>query len=104
MSVAIGAGIHVALTSAGAVLAHNDPRAVLSMMDLSRAGYLKMWQNTVWATATTSCLSRWRPVSWPSPGRAVPAAGAVLMPVCTIVVALNAQLLRRVKLNRSQVR
>lgn len=48
--IAIGAGTDVAMESAGVVLAGNDPRAVLSMVDLSRASYWKMWQNLIWAT------------------------------------------------------
>ncbi|SFT92548.1 Cu2+-exporting ATPase [Arthrobacter sp. ov118] len=50
VGIAIGAGTDVAMESAGVVLAGNDPRAVLSMVDLSRASYRKMWQNLVWAT------------------------------------------------------
>ena len=48
--IAIGAGTDVAIESAGVVLAGDDPRAVLSIIDLSRASYRKMWQNLVWAT------------------------------------------------------
>jgi Cu2+-exporting ATPase len=105
VGIAIGAGTDVAMESAGVVLAGNDPRAVLSMVDLSRASYRKMWQNLVWATG-------YNIISVPLAAGVLafagvvlsPAAGAVLMSVSTIVVALNAQLLRRVKLNPSQVR
>jgi Cu2+-exporting ATPase len=105
VGIAIGAGTDVAMESAGVVLAGNDPRAVLSMVDLSRASYRKMWQNLVWATG-------YNIISVPLAAGVLafagimlsPAAGAVLMSVSTIVVALNAQLLRRVKLNRAQVR
>jgi Cu2+-exporting ATPase len=105
VGIAIGAGTDVAMESAGVVLAGNDPRAVLSMVDLSRASYRKMWQNLVWATG-------YNVVSVPLAAGVLafagvvlsPAAGAVLMSASTIVVALNAQLLRRVKLNPSEVR
>jgi Cu2+-exporting ATPase len=105
VGIAIGAGTDVAMESAGVVLAGNDPRAVLSMVDLSRASYRKMWQNLVWATG-------YNVISVPLAAGVLafagvvlsPAAGAVLMSASTIVVALNAQLLRRVKLNPAEVR
>ncbi|CAI3796877.1 copper-translocating P-type ATPase [Pseudarthrobacter sp. MM222] len=105
VGIAIGAGTDVAMESAGVVLAGNDPRAVLSMVELSRASYRKMWQNLVWATG-------YNIISVPLAAGVLafagvvlsPAAGAVLMSASTIVVALNAQLLRRVKLNPSEVR
>ena len=95
VGIAIGAGTDVAMESAGVVLAGNDPRAVLSMVDLSRASYRKMWQNLVWATG-------YNIISVPLAAGVLafagvvlsPAAGAVLMSASTIVVALNAQLLR----------
>ncbi|MGY2747755.1 heavy metal translocating P-type ATPase [Arthrobacter sp. UYCu723] len=105
VGIAIGAGTDVAMESAGVVLAGNDPRAVLSMVDLSRASYRKMWQNLIWATG-------YNVLSVPLAAGVLafagvvlsPAAGAVLMSVSTIVVALNAQLLRRIKLNPAEVR
>ncbi|HEY9356897.1 MAG TPA: heavy metal translocating P-type ATPase [Arthrobacter sp.] len=105
VGIAIGAGTDVAMESAGVVLAGNDPRAVLSMVDLSRASYRKMWQNLVWATG-------YNVISVPLAAGVLafagvvlsPAAAAVLMSASTIVVALNAQLLRRLKLNPAQVR
>lgn len=105
VGIAIGAGTDVAMESAGVVLAGNDPRAVLSMVDLSRASYRKMWQNLVWATG-------YNVLSVPLAAGVLafagvvlsPAAGAVLMSASTIVVALNAQLLRRLKLNPVDVR
>ena len=105
VGIAIGAGTDVAVESAGVVLAGNDPRAVLSMVELSRASYRKMWQNLIWATG-------YNVISVPLAAGVLafagvvlsPAAGAVLMSISTIVVALNAQLLRRVKLNPAQVR
>ncbi|WP_125610018.1 copper-translocating P-type ATPase [Specibacter cremeus] len=104
VGIAIGAGTDVAMESAGVVLAGNDPRAVLSMVDLSHASYRKMWQNLIWATG-------YNIVSVPLAAGVLafagivlsPAAGAVLMSLSTIVVALNAQLLRRLKLNPADV-
>ncbi len=104
VGIAIGGGTDVAVESAGVVLAGNDPRAVLSMLDLSKASYRKMWQNLVWATG-------YNIVSVPLAAGVLafagvvlsPAAGAVMMSASTIVVALNAQLLRRLKLNPAAV-
>lgn len=105
VGIAIGAGTDVAMESAAVVLAGNDPRAVLSMVDLSRASYAKMWQNLIWATGYNVLAVPLAAGVLAFAGVVLsPAAGAVLMSVSTIVVALNAQLLRRVKLNRSQVR
>ncbi len=50
VGIAIGAGTDVAIESAGVVLAADDPRAVLSVIELSKASYRKMWQNLAWAT------------------------------------------------------
>ncbi|APX03576.1 copper-translocating P-type ATPase [Arthrobacter sp. QXT-31] len=105
VGIAIGAGTDVAMESAGVVLAGNDPRAVLSMVDLSRASYRKMWQNLVWATGYNIIAVPLAAGVLAFAGVVLsPAAGAVLMSASTIVVALNAQLLRRVKLNPAQVR
>lgn len=105
VGIAIGAGTDVAMESAGVVLAGNDPRAVLSMVDLSRASYRKMWQNLVWATGYNVLAVPLAAGVLAFAGVVLsPAAGAVLMSASTIVVALNAQLLRRVKLNPSAVR
>jgi Cu2+-exporting ATPase len=100
VGIAIGGGTDVAVESAGVVLAGNDPRAVLSMLDLSRASYRKMWQNLGWATG-------YNVISVPLAAGVLafagivlsPAAGAIMMSASTVVVALNAQLLRRLKLN-----
>ncbi len=105
VGIAIGAGTDVAMESAGVVLAGNDPRAVLSMVDLSRASYRKMWQNLVWATGYNIIAVPLAAGALAFAGIVLsPAAGAVLMSASTIVVALNAQLLRRLKLNPAQVR
>jgi Cu2+-exporting ATPase len=105
VGIAIGAGTDVAMESAGVVLAGNDPRAVLSMVDLSRASYRKMWQNLIWATGYNILSVPLAAGVLAFAGVVLsPAAGAVLMSASTIVVALNAQLLRRVKLNPAQAR
>lgn len=105
VGIAIGAGTDVAMESAGVVLAGNDPRAVLSMVDLSHASYRKMWQNLVWATGYNIISVPLAAGVFAFAGIVLsPAAGAVLMSLSTIVVALNAQLLRRLKLNPADVR
>jgi len=99
VGIAIGAGTDVAIESAGVVLASDDPRAVLGVITLSRASYRKMIQNLAWATG-------YNLISVPLAAGVLafagivlaPAVGAILMSVSTIVVALNAQLLRRVDL------
>ncbi|BCW65420.1 copper-translocating P-type ATPase [Arthrobacter sp. NicSoilB4] len=104
VGIAIGGGTDVAVESAGVVLAGNDPRAVLSMVDLSRASYRKMWQNLVWATGYNIIAVPLAAGVLAFAGIVLsPAAGAVLMSASTIVVALNAQLLRRLKLNPADV-
>ncbi len=100
VGIAIGAGTDVAMESAGVVLAGNDPRAVLSMVDLSRASYRKMWQNLVWATGYNVVAVPLAAGVLAFAGIVLaPATGAILMSASTIVVALNAQLLRRVTLD-----
>jgi Cu2+-exporting ATPase len=100
VGIAIGGGTDVAVETAGVVLAGNDPRAVLSMVDLSRASYRKMWQNLVWATGYNVIAVPLAAGVLAFAGIVLsPAAGAVLMSASTIVVALNAQLLRRLKLS-----
>ena len=99
VGIAIGAGTDVAIASAGVVLASDDPRSVLSVIKLSRASYRKMKQNLWWA-AGYNLLSVPLAAGILAPiGFVLPMSiGAVLMSLSTIVVALNAQLLRRVDL------
>jgi Cu2+-exporting ATPase len=99
VGLAIGAGTDVAMESAGVVLATSDPRAVAGVIRLSRATYRKMVQNLVWAAGynvisipLAAGVLAWAGVTLS------PAVGAILMSLSTIVVALNAQLLRRVRL------
>ena len=100
VGIAIGAGTDVAIESAGVVLASDDPRGVVGVITLSQASYRKMLQNLAWATGynvLTRAARRRRPGAR-SAFVLPPAVGAILMSLSTIVVALNAQLLRRVTL------
>ncbi|MDO9398210.1 MAG: HAD-IC family P-type ATPase, partial [Herbiconiux sp.] len=99
VGIAIGAGTDVAIASAGVILASDDPRAVLSVIRLSKAGYRKMTQNLWWA-AGYNLLSVPLAAGVLAPvGFVLPmAVGAILMSLSTIIVALNAQLLRRIDL------
>ncbi|MEG9249930.1 heavy metal translocating P-type ATPase [Arthrobacter sp. Soc17.1.1.1] len=104
VGIAIGAGTDVAMESAGVVLAGNDPRAVLALIDLSRASYRKMIQNLIWATGYNVLAVPLAAGVLAFAGILLsPAAGAVLMSVSTIVVALNAQLLRRIDLDPERI-
>ncbi len=99
VGLAIGAGTDVAIASAGVILAGDDPRSVLSVIELSRAGYRKMRQNLWWAAgynlaAVPLAAGVLAPVGFVMPM----AVGAVLMSLSTVVVALNAQVLRRLDL------
>ncbi|HEX5881176.1 MAG TPA: copper-translocating P-type ATPase [Actinomycetota bacterium] len=103
VGIAIGAGTDVAIESAGVVLASDDPRGVVGVIRLSQASYRKMLQNLGWATGynilavpVAAGVLAWAGVTL------APAVGAVLMSLSTIVVALNAQLLRRVDLRPNQ--
>jgi Cu2+-exporting ATPase len=99
VGIAIGAGTDVAIESAGVVLASDDPRAVLAVIALSRASYRKMRQNLAWATGyNLVSVPLAAGVLAPIGFFLAPAVGAVLMSVSTIIVAANAQLLRRVEL------
>ena len=102
VGIAIGAGTDVAIESAGIVLVCSDPRDVVAAIKLSRATYRKMIQNLVWATAYNlvaipvagGLLVRW--------GIDLPmSVGAGAMSLSTIIVAANAQLLRRLTLQDS---
>ena len=104
VGIAIGAGTDVAIESAGVVLAANDPRAVLSVITLSKASYRKMWQNLAWATGYNVITVPLAAGVLAFAGVVVsPAVGAILMSISTIVVALNAQLLRRLDLSPARL-
>ena len=103
VGIAIGAGTDVAIASAGVILASSDPRSVLSVIELSRASYRKMTQNLWWGAgynlvSVPLAAGILAPVGFVLPM----SVGAILMSLSTIVVALNAQLLRRLDL-RPQV-
>jgi len=99
VGIAIGAGTDVAIASAGVILAGSDPRSVLSVIQLSRASYRKMAQNLWWA-AGYNLLSVPLAAGVLAPlGFVLPmSVGAILMSASTVVVAVNAQLLRRLDL------
>jgi Cu2+-exporting ATPase len=99
VGIAIGAGTDVAVASAGVILASDDPRAVASVRRLSQASYRKMVQNLGWAVGynVVAIPVAAGALAWAGVTLA-PAVGALAMSVSTIVVALNAQLLRRVDL------
>jgi P-type Cu2+ transporter len=104
VGVAIGAGTDVAVESAGIVLVRDDPRDVVGAITLSRASYRKMLENLAWATGynlaaipiAAGLLAPW--------GISLPiAVGAIAMSASTIIVAANAQLLRRLRLRPADV-
>jgi Cu2+-exporting ATPase len=99
VGIAIGAGTDVAVESAGIVLVRSDPRDVVRAIELSRATYSKMVQNLIWATGYNLVaipVAGGVLVPW---GIDLPmAVGAVAMSLSTIIVATNAQLLRRLRL------
>jgi Cu2+-exporting ATPase len=99
VGIAIGAGTDVAIESAGVVLASSDPRGVIAIVRLSKASYRKMIQNLAWAAGYNVIAIPLAAGVFAWAGFTLsPAIGAVLMSISTIVVALNAQLLRRVQL------
>ena len=105
VGIAIGAGTDVAIESAGVVLASDDPRGVVSVRRLSKAAYRKMVENLAWAVGynvvaipLAAGAFAWAGVILP------PAVGALAMSVSTIIVAINAMLLRRIDLRPGAVR
>ena len=99
VGIAIGAGTDVAIASAGVILASDDPRSVLSVIELSTASYRKMKQNLWWAAgynliSVPLAAGVLAPIGFVLPM----SVGAILMSLSTIVVAVNAQLLRRLDL------
>ena len=99
VGIAIGAGTDVAIESAGIVLASDDPRGVVAIRRLSQAGYRKMLQNLGWAAG-------YNVIALPLAAGALawagivlgPAVAALLMSASTVIVAINAQFLRRLQL------
>ncbi|MEX2557454.1 MAG: heavy metal translocating P-type ATPase [Actinomycetota bacterium] len=96
VGIAIGAGTDVAIEAADVILVRDDPRDVVRVVHLSRASYRKMLQNLAWATGyNVIALPLAAGVLEPAGLVLSPAVGALLMALSTVVVALNAQLLRR---------
>jgi P-type Cu2+ transporter len=99
IGIAVGAGTDVAVEAGHIVLVRSDPRDIPRIVDLSRATYRKMLQNLWWAAGynivaipvAAGVLAAWGVLL-------TPALGAVLMSASTVIVAINAQLLRRVSL------
>ena len=99
VGIAIGAGTDVAVEAGDVVLVRSDPRDVSRIIALSRASYRKMVQNLWWAAGYNIVAIPLAAGVLASRGIVLsPAVGAVLMSVSTVIVALNAQLLRRVRL------
>ncbi len=100
VGVAIGAGTDVAVESGDIVLVRSDPRDVPRILTLSRASYRKMVQNLWWAAGyNVVAIPLAAGVLAPVGILLHPAVGAVLMSLSTVIVAVNAQLLRRVGLS-----
>ena len=102
VGIAIGAGTDVAIASAGVILASSDPRSVLSVITLSKKSYQKMKQNLWWAAgynliSVPLAAGVLAPVGFILPM----SVGAILMSLSTLLVALNAQLLRRLDISPS---
>ncbi len=103
VGIAIGAGTDVAVESAGIVLVRDDPRDVVGAIELSRASYRKMIQNLVWATGYNALAIPVAAGLFAPWGIILPmSVGALAMSLSTIVVALNAQLLRGLKLRPNE--
>ncbi|MDY6826820.1 MAG: heavy metal translocating P-type ATPase [Bacillota bacterium] len=99
VGLAIGAGTDVAVETAGIILVKNDPRDVVRLVKLSRGVYNKMIQNLAWATgynllAIPLAAGVLAPLGFVMPM----AVGAIVMSASTIIVAFNAQLLKRITL------
>lgn len=101
VGIAIGSGTDVAVESAGIVLVKSNPLDVVKIFKLSRASYQKMIQNLVWASGYNVVALPLAAGILSSAGILLsPAVGALLMSLSTVIVALNAQLLRRLDLSK----
>jgi len=102
VGIAIGSGTDVAIESAGIILVQSNPLDVVKIFELSRATYRKMIQNLVWATGyNVFALPLAAGMLAPFGILLSPAVGAILMSLSTIVVAINAQFLRGLKLTKA---
>ncbi len=100
IGIAIGSGTDVAIESAGIILVKSNPLDVVKIFELSRATYRKMIQNLIWATgynivAVPLAMGVLAPIGF----ILSPAVGAAFMSLSTVIVAINAQLLRNINLN-----
>jgi Cu2+-exporting ATPase len=99
VGIAIGSGTDVAVESAGIILVRSNPLDVVKIFKLSRASYRKMIENLVWASGYNVIALPLAAGILASAGILLsPAVGALLMSLSTVIVALNAQLLRRLDL------
>ncbi|MFC6838291.1 copper-translocating P-type ATPase [Halomarina ordinaria] len=100
IGIAIGSGTDVAVQSADVILVQNNPMDVVRLVKLSKASYRKMQENIVWAAGyNVFALPLAAGVLAPIGVLLSPAVGALLMSLSTVIVAINAQLLRRVDLS-----
>lgn len=104
VGIAIGAGTDVAIESAGVVLASSDPRSVVGVIKLSKATYSKMIQNLVWGAGYNVIAIPLAAGVFTTFGLNLsPTTGAILMSASTVIVAFNAQLLRKLKLKQDAI-
>jgi Cu2+-exporting ATPase len=100
VGIAIGSGTDVAVQSADVILVQNNPMDVVRLVKLSQASYRKMQENIVWAAGyNVFAIPLAAGVLAPIGVLLSPAVGALLMSLSTVIVAINAQLLRRVDLS-----
>lgn len=99
IGIAIGAGTDIAIKSADIILIKDDPQDIIKVINLSKATYKKMFQNLIWATGyNVVAIPLASGVLYFKGILLSPAVGAILMSLSTIFVAINAQLLRRIKI------
>jgi Cu2+-exporting ATPase len=100
VGIAIGSGTDVAVESAGIILVKSNPLDVVKIFELSRASYRKMRQNLIWATGyNVIAIPAAAGLLLPFGVLLSPALGAAFMSASTVIVAINAQLLRRERLS-----
>jgi Cu2+-exporting ATPase len=105
VGIAIGSGTDVAVASADIILVKNNPLDVVSLVELSQASYRKMVQNLFWAAGyNIVALPLAAGVLAPFGVLLSPAIGALLMSLSTVIVAINAQLLRRHRMGARALR
>ena len=104
IGIAIGSGTDVAVQSADIILVQNNPTDVVRLVKLSEASYRKMQENLVWAAGyNVFAIPLAAGVLAPIGILLSPAVGALLMSISTVVVAINAQFLRRAELELSSL-